>query len=158
MNLKNQKRIAAQLLKVGKNKIEFDQSKLPEIKEAITKSDIRSLIASKIIKKKKLPFQSRASARKIKKQKSKGRRKGRGSRKGTSTSRLSRKRSWILKVRSQRKFIANLKNTKKVTSKVYRELYKMIKSNKFRTIRLIKLYLGESKLISTNENKKGIRK
>ena len=35
MNLRNQKRMAAELMKVGQNKVVFDESKLEDIVEAI---------------------------------------------------------------------------------------------------------------------------
>ena len=44
MQLKIQKRLAAQILKTSKNNIQLDSSRLEEIKEAITKADIKSLI------------------------------------------------------------------------------------------------------------------
>ena len=44
MMLKPQKRIAAQVLKCSPKKIVFDTEKLSEIKEAITKQDIKTLI------------------------------------------------------------------------------------------------------------------
>ena len=39
-----QKRLAAQILKCGRNRVRFDPDRLEDIKEAITKTDIRSLI------------------------------------------------------------------------------------------------------------------
>ena len=46
MELKIQKRLAAQILKCSQHKIVFDNSKLKDIKEAITKVDIKTLIAN----------------------------------------------------------------------------------------------------------------
>ena len=114
MKFTTQKRISAQLLKVGTKKVWFDPEKLTEIKEAITKSDIRSLIAAKSIKIKKAPLQSRSGARKITLQKRKGNQKGPGSRKGKKTARLSKKEAWMSKIRTQRKFIRELKEKKLV--------------------------------------------
>ncbi|MEK6934476.1 MAG: 50S ribosomal protein L19e [Nanoarchaeota archaeon] len=150
MNIKNQRRVASKLLKIGKKRVKFDIEKLAEIKEAITKSDLRSLIAKKIIKSKKQKGHSRVRSRKIKRQKKKGQRKGPGSRKGKQTSRLSRKKRWMIKVRAQRKFIKSLRGNKKITSQVYNDIYNKIKSNRFRTTRLIKLYLEENKLVNKN--------
>ncbi len=154
MNVKNQKRLAAQLLKKGKRSITFDKSKLPEIKEAITKADIRSLITKKIIKTKPYEGHSRAHARKLIIQKRKGKRKKRGSQKGKKTARLSRKTAWIGKVRSQRNFIKKLKSKQLLSNKDFRNLYVRIKNNKFRNIRLIKLYIEENKFITKNDVQK----
>ena len=43
MNLRKKKELAARILKVGKERIIFSQQRLNEIKEAITKQDIRDL-------------------------------------------------------------------------------------------------------------------
>ena len=48
-----QKRLAAQVLKVGQSKVWLDPEHLKEIKEAITKADIRKLIMKGWIKAKK---------------------------------------------------------------------------------------------------------
>ena len=147
MKFKTQRRISAQILKVGENKIWFDPSKLEEIKEAITKEDIRNLIKSKSIK--KIPFksQSKVRARKIALQKRKGRRKGQGRRKGKKTARLPRKKAWISKIRIQRKFIRELKVNNLIDSKVYRNLFLKAKGGFFRSKRHIKLYLSEHNII-----------
>jgi large subunit ribosomal protein L19e len=44
MKLKVQKRLAADILKCSIKKIKIDQSRLEDIKESITKKDIRTLI------------------------------------------------------------------------------------------------------------------
>ena len=147
MNVKNQRKIAAQLLKVGVRRVKVDSSKLAEIKEAITKTDIRGLISSGLIVKKPMKGHSRFHARTLKKQKSKGKRKGKGSRKGTKNARLSRKESWMSRVRAQRKFIKRLKEKSLLTNKAFRDLYLKIKSNRFRDVKLMKLYIGENNLI-----------
>ena len=90
-----QRRLAAQILKCGKNRVRFDPARLDEIKEAITKADIKSLTKRGIISKKRLLNTSRFWARKRKIQKSKSRQKGFGSRKGKKTARLNPKRTWM---------------------------------------------------------------
>ena len=147
MKLTSQRRISAKILKVGQNRIHFDQEKLTEIKEAITRSDIRSLINEKTIKAKPTKSISRVRARKIKKQKSKVRRKGPGSRKLTKIARLSKKKRWMLKVRAQRKLIQELKEKKQIESKTFRDIYRKISGNYFRSRRHIQLYLEEHGLI-----------
>ena len=154
MNVKNQKRVAAHHMGKGKKRIRLDPSKLSEIKEAITKSDLRSLIAAKAITKKPIKGHSRYKARKLIIQKRKGKRKGPGSRKGKKTARLSRKRKWISKMRTQRNFVKKLKEKKLISPKAHREIYHRIKSNRFRTVRLIKLYMKENKLIQDETKKK----
>ena len=41
MNLETQKRIAADILKIGETRVFFDPARLKEIEEAITRGDIR---------------------------------------------------------------------------------------------------------------------
>ncbi len=43
MNLRTKKELAAKALKVGKERIVFVEARLDEIKEAITKQDMRDL-------------------------------------------------------------------------------------------------------------------
>ena len=49
-----QRRLAAQILKCGENRIRFDLERLEDIKEAITKTDIRSLINNGVISRRRL--------------------------------------------------------------------------------------------------------
>jgi len=153
MILKSQRRIASDLLKVGRNRILFDPNRLDEIKEAITKTDIRSLIKDKAIQSKPKTGVSRFRARKIIIQKRKGRKKGTGSRKGKRTARLSRKREWVNNVRTQRDLILQLKNKKSITPQTYRIMYRRIKGGFFRSRRHIRLYLTEGGFIKKNEKK-----
>lgn len=147
MNLNVQKRIAAQVFKSGENRVSFDTTRLNEIKEAITKADIRNLINdSAIILKQKKGISSFRS-NKIKLQRRKGKRKGLGSRKGTKTARSSRKKTWMIKVRVQRRFLKLLKSKSYISVQNYRITYKMIKGNMFRSKRHLKLYLDENNLV-----------
>lgn len=142
-----QKRLAAQILKCGKNRIRFDPNRLEDIKEAITKTDIRSLIGNGVISKKRLLSTSRFWARSRKKQKSYGKQKGFGSRKGKKTARLNPKRTWMNKIRLQRNFIKSLRDKSMITSAAYHELYMKSKSGFFRSSRHLKLYTEEQGLI-----------
>ena len=86
--------------------------------------------------------------RKTRIQKSKGKRKGFGSRKGKKTARgLAPKRVWINKIRLQRDYIKSLRNSKIITSTAYHELYMKSKGGFFRSIRHLKLYTEERGLI-----------
>ena len=139
--LNSQKRIAAGILNVGLCRVWFDPARLSDIKEAITKHDIRALIKEGAIKAVPLRATSKFWVRKKKIQKSKGRRRGEGSRKGKETARLNKKKAWINRVRIQREFLKELRNKGKISKKVYRELYLKSKGGFFRSKRHIKLYL-----------------
>ncbi len=153
MKLKTQKRLAANLLKCSKKRVSFDNERLDEIKESITKRDIVGLIKDKAIKKKQAKGISRVRANKIKRQKAKGRRKGPGSKKGTYGARLPKKQKWMNKVRLQRQFIKGLKDKKIITSKSHQMLYSKIGGGFFRSKKHIKLYIKENDLIKENGKK-----
>lgn len=152
MKLTLQKRLAAQIKKISPKKIRLNPENHAEIKEALTKSDIRGLLNKGIIKTKHEQESSRYRARKLKEQKKKGRKKGMGSRKGTKTARKPRKRTWIEKIRVQREFLRLLKSKTFITRKDYRILYKRANSGFFRSRRHIKTYISERGL--TKDGKK----
>jgi len=147
MKLKLQKRLAADILKCSEKRIWFDPTRLEDIKEAITKIDVRSLINDRAIKKKPVKGVSRVRARKIALQKRKGKRKGAGSKKGKKTARLSKKAAWIRKIRIQREFLKELRDKGLVSKSDYHSLYQKSKGGFFRSKRHIKLYLEERGLV-----------
>jgi large subunit ribosomal protein L19e len=146
MNVSNKKRLAAQIMKCGKSRVKFDSENLQQIKEAITKSDIRSLIKSKIVKKKPKKGVSRSRARHTLKQKRKGRRSGPGRKSGTHKARSPKKREWINKIRAIRDLISTLKKKNIINTKAYTTLYRKSKGGFFRSRRHIKSYIEEHKL------------
>ena len=151
MNLRNQKTVSAKILKVGKGKVWFDTTRLDEIKEAITRRDLKSLIGKKIIQQKPDHGTSRVRARKRIIQRRKGRQKGPGTKKGKHTARAPKKKNWMIQVRGQRKFINELKEKELIEVSVYRKLYRKIKGGYFRNRRHIKLYLTESQLFKEKQ-------
>lgn len=151
MELNIQKKLASKVAKKSSKKIKLDQSRLEEIKEAITKSDIRGLIKDGAIIVQKDKGVSRARAKKINKQKAKGRRKGQGSRKGKANARLSDKQKWMDKIRLQRQFLNDLKSKDKLEKETYKNLYRKAKGGFFRSKRHIKLYITEHKLVKNGK-------
>ncbi len=146
-----QRRLASQILKCGKNRVRFDPARLDDIKEAITKTDVKSLINNDAISKKRTRSTSRFWSKKRKHQRSKGKQKGLGSRKGKKTARLNPKRKWINKIRVQRDFIKSLRNRSIITSNIYHDLYMKSKGGFFRSLRHLKLYTKERELIKNEE-------
>jgi len=151
MNLAVQKRLAAQILKCSPSRVLFDENSLEDIKEAITKRDIKSLIADKIIQKIPKKGISQSRTRKIKIQKSKGLRKGPGSRKGKPTSRISSKTSWMNKIRVQRRFLQEAKAKKLISQEAYKNLAAKAKGGFFRSKNHLKIYIGENNLFQKNK-------
>lgn len=144
--LKTQKRLAAQVLGCSKKRIRFDSNRLEEIKEAITKVDIRSLINDSAIKKMPSKGVSRGRVRKRIIQKRKGQQHGPGSIKGKKGARLPKKRAWINKIRIQRRFLKDVRNKKIISKSNYRTLYQLANGGFFRSKRHIKLYIEEHNL------------
>jgi len=154
MKMDVQKRIAAQVLKCSPKRVVFDSTKLKEIKEAITKSDIRGLIIDGFIAKKRMKGISKFRARRNRTQKIKGRRKGHGSRKGKRTARTPKKESWMNRVRKLRIMLKGLKQAKSIENNVYWDLYRKAKGGFFRSKRHLQLYLQDKKLVKLPEGAK----
>ena len=146
MKLNVQKRLAAQVLGCSAKRVKLDTERLADIKEAITKVDIKSLIKDNAITKIPIKSVSRARARVTQKQKRSGRRRGHGSRKGSQKSRESGKLEWVNQVRAQRKMLMAMKEKGVITPKVYRDLYNKSKGGFFRSRKHLKLYIEERHL------------
>jgi large subunit ribosomal protein L19e len=153
MDLSSQKRIAGEILKCSTKRVFFDNEHLDQIKEAITKQDMRELINANIVQKKQIKGISRVRANKIVEQKKKGRRQGAGSRRGKKTARVSKKEAWMAKVRVQRKFLKGLKEKEMVSIKMFRELYLKSKGGFFRSVRHIKYYMKDKGLFEDGKQK-----
>ncbi len=145
--MKLQKRLASSILKCSPKRIEFDSANLKDIKEAITKYDMRGLIKKGQVKAKPVKGISKYRARKLKAQKRKGRRKGHGSRKGKASARQNPKKVWMNTVRAQRALLRRLKEKRMITTKDYRTLYRRSKGGFFRSVKHIKNYVKEQNII-----------
>ncbi len=148
MELKKAKGLASQILKIGVGKIYIDPKQEKKVKEAMTKDDVRGLIAERIIKKRQTNEQSKGRVRALKEQKRKGRKRGQGKRKGTKKTRIEKKKTWMGKVRAQRRTLQELRkeNPKQVEEKGYSNLYRKIKGGFFKGKKYLKDYVeGEKK-------------
>lgn len=154
MKLTLQKRLASDALGVSPKRVQFDPAKLADIKEAITKRDIRALVGEGTIKIAPASGVSRVRANKIRVQKKKGLRKGFGSRKGRATARNPPKRAWINRVRSQRKFLRRILENEVVTHDVYVDLYARVGGGFFRSIKHIQIFMGEKNLAQKKDDAK----
>lgn len=151
MNLNLQKRIAAKVEGVSPKKVKLNLERIDDIKEAITKSDIRSLISDGAIKIEQDFGISRFRAKKRAEQRRMNRQKGPGRKKGKENARIDFKGTWIARVRSQREFIRELKE--RIDPVVFRNILSKIKGGYFRSIRHLKLYITEHKLVNANGKK-----
>ena len=122
MNLRTKKELVARMTGVGKERVLFDDSRLNEIKEALTRQDIRDLIQSKAIKIKEI-----SGRRRIKKRKTKRRE---GKIKKTIN---KRKKKYMILTRKLRKTVADHKKSGAITQEQYLKLRKQIRASAFRS-------------------------
>jgi len=140
-DLRNQRRMAASLLKCGKSRVWIDNDRLEEIAKAVTKNDIRILIKGEAIKSRQKKGISSGRKKYIAKQKAKGRRRGHGSRKGASYARLYKKERWIRTIRPIRLYLATLRKEKKIDNTIYRRYYDRAKGGEFKSKNHLKSHL-----------------
>ncbi|RLF46251.1 MAG: 50S ribosomal protein L19e [Thermoplasmata archaeon] len=152
MDLRNQRRLAAELLKCGENRVWMDPEQLEEIEKAVTRRDIQNLIKQGIIKARKIRGNSRGRIRKRMLQKKKGRRKGHGSRKGKATARLPKKRAWIKTIRPIRAYLRELRDKGLIDRKTYRLYYRRAKGGQFRSKAHVRLHLETEGLLKVEKN------
>lgn len=145
-DLKNQRRLAALILKIGQNRVWIDPEKMDDADVAMTREEIRKLIHEGVIKKLPEVGISRGRARIIHEKKKKGRRRGPGSKSGSIYAGISRKDVWMGKIRALRRRLRGLKTRKVVTEDTYRIIYKMASSGRFSSIADMERYLKAHEL------------
>lgn len=133
MDLKNQRRMAAQLLKCGESRIWIDSNRMEDVADAITRSDVRTLIASGTIAAKQKRGVSRARANYLKAQKRKGRRSGQGSRRGSKHARKPSKEMWMQTIRPIRSRLKELRDGDVIDARAYRKYYRRAKGGMFKS-------------------------
>ena len=147
MNLTTQKRLAASILKVGVNRVWIDPEEIEEVSRAITRDSVRQLIDQGIIKAKPETGISSYRSKKIKQQKAKGRRKGRGSIKGAKKARNPKKKAWMTTIRALRGELKDMRDAEEIDPTTYRKLYKMAKGGAFKSKSYMKSYARDHELL-----------
>ncbi|MHA2430371.1 MAG: 50S ribosomal protein L19e [Promethearchaeota archaeon] len=147
MSLKAQKRMAAEILKCGENRVYFDPYLIDEIQLAITREDIRSLIKEGIIRKKYKKGISKFRKKLHHQKKKKGRARGLGKRKGSKYARNPKKKAWMKRIRPQRRELKKLRDRKLITAAIYRKLYKNAKGGMFNSVAQMNRYIKEKELL-----------
>ncbi len=154
MDLKSQKRISSRVLKCGLSRVWFDPSRINDIANAITSTDIKKLIGEGVIKAERKKGLSSYRKKKNLQQKKKGRRKGRGKRKGSLGTRKERKRAWISRVRAIRKLLGELRDNGKIKKEDYRKIYKKASGGFFHSKSHMMIYLERAELLQGGKNEK----
>lgn len=158
MDFKTQRRMSMDIMKCGINRVWMSPEHEAEIKQAITKQDIRGLISKGIIRMKQELGVSRGRTREQANQKKKGLRKGKGSRKGVASARETPKDVWMARIRNLRELYRDLKEKNMITSETYTSMREKSKGGLFRSRRHALLYLEEHNLIKQNPKNKNIKK
>ena len=140
-DLKAQKRLAADVLDVGKNRIWFDPEAQGEIASAITREEIRELVEDGTIRAKDARGNSRGRARERNKKRAYGHKKGPGKRKGKKGARQNEKEQWTSKIRAQRRTLRELRDKGDITPAQYRRLYRKASGGEFRSVRYLLNYI-----------------
>ncbi len=141
MDVKFQRRLAAEIFKCGEDRVWMDPNALDEIKEAVTREDVRFLIKRGLIKKIPKNGTSRVRANYLRAQKEKGRRKGHGSRKGKKYARYPRKLRWMKTIRAIRSTLRDLRDSGKIDRSTYRRFYRLAKGGTFKSRRHLLTHL-----------------
>ncbi|MEK6850916.1 MAG: 50S ribosomal protein L19e [Candidatus Thermoplasmatota archaeon] len=132
MNLRNQRRMAAALLKCGLNRVWIDPTNIEDLEDAITRADIRQAIRAGTIRRLRVNAVSRGRTRHRLAQRAKGRRRGPGSRKGGTNARDPRKARWIRTIRPLRALLRELRDGGKIDTRTYRVYYRQAKGGMFK--------------------------
>ena len=131
MSLRSQRRLAAEILKVGQNRVWIDPERIDEVETAITREEIRKLIHEKAIQPTSKKGISRSRARILHEKRKKGLRRGPGSR---SKPKVSKKEIWMKKIRALRRRLKVLKEKRIITRPTYSQFYRMAGSGVFESI------------------------
>ncbi|MCX8202817.1 MAG: 50S ribosomal protein L19e [Nitrososphaeria archaeon] len=131
MQLRLQRRLAADLLGVGENRVRFDPERLEDVEDAITREDVRALIEEGAIYAAPVEGQTRLRV------------KERRVRKGGKYSVLTRKERGAMRVRAQRRYLKRLRDAGIIDRSTYRKLYLQAKAGRFKSVADIRNLLIE---------------
>jgi large subunit ribosomal protein L19e len=145
--LSTQRRLAADILDVGVNRVWIDPARAADVSAAISREDIKRLIRQGAIEAKPELGISRGRFRRRAVKRKHGRRRGIGSRKGTRRARQPKKASWIRTVRPLRARLRELKRDGTIDKREYRRLYRMVKGGAFKSRIHLETHLRERGLL-----------
>jgi large subunit ribosomal protein L19e len=140
-DLSAQKRMAADVLDVGKNRVWFDPDRQGDIADAITREDIRDLVDEGAITDKEARGNSRGRARERQRKRSYGHQKGHGSRKGKAGGRQDPKEDWQARIRAQRTKLKELRDEGELERSQYRDLYDKASGGEFDSVADLERYI-----------------
>ncbi len=141
MSLRSQRRLAAELLKVGEGRVWIDPERMDDVEAAITREEIRRLIHEGAIQCRPQRGVSRGRARDKHEKRRRGLRRGPGRKSGSARARVSKKEAWMKRIRALRRRLRELKASRVITESVYRRLYDMAGSGVFESTADLERYI-----------------
>lgn len=145
MDLKNQKRMAADILKCGVHRVYLNPNNIEDISEAVTRQDVKRLIKEGVISPRQKHGISNGRFKYRLRQKAAGKRTGHGSRKGKKYARYPRKRRWINTIRPIRKKLKEYREGTYITPKTFRHYYRHSSGGMFKSVSHMKLHMVSEK-------------
>jgi large subunit ribosomal protein L19e len=142
LNLRSKRRLAADVLGVGADRIRFDPEAEDFIQDAITRSTIRGLVGLGAITVAPVKGISRGRFR-AKHAKAKPRHQG--SFRGTKSSRNPKKQMWVHKVRALRWRLTVARDRNELTKESYTKLYRQIKGGQVRDVKRLLEMIKETR-------------
>jgi large subunit ribosomal protein L19e len=142
-DLKAQKRLAADVLDVGENRVWFDPDAQADIADAITRDDVRELIDEGVIDAERADGNSRGQARERAEKRSYGHQKGHGTRTGSAGARQNEKEDWTSRIRAQRRELRELRDDGEIDRAQYRELYNQASGGEFDSVADLNRYIDK---------------
>jgi len=134
MNLSKKKLLAVKTLKVGKARIVFVKSRLEDIKEAITKQDIKDLQKEGAIIVKNIKGRTKNLKKKTKRSTGNIRKKVN-----------KRKENYVIMTRKLRKYVRELRNHGKLTRDEALEIRKKIRNKYYKSLGNLKEHIRREK-------------
>lgn len=126
MKLDKKKKLAARVLNVGIERIWLSPARLQDIKEAITRQDIKDLVKDGAIKIKPVTGKRKKQKRKLR----------RGA--GKIKKKVKDKKAYVKKIRKMRIYLKTLRKADKLSSVEYKKLRRYAKSGIFHDLKHLK--------------------
>ena len=143
-DLTAQRRLAADILDVGKNRVWLDPERQGDIADAITREDVCELIDEGVIDSKDAKSNSRGRARERAEKRSYGHGTGAGSRKGKAGGRQDEKTEWQSTIRAQRNTLKELRDEGELDASDYRSLYDQASGGEFDSVADLTRHIEEN--------------